>query len=78
MLVQLLHYVKPPFSAWLPWQQRVPRGLATPAEEHPRELMMHIRKRAGPLDDDTLMLLYHKSTIEFMVDTVLTEGITAK
>ena len=33
-------------------------------------------QQAGPLDDDTLMLLNHKSAIEFMVDAVPTEGIT--
>lgn len=33
-------------------------------------------QQAGPLDEDTLMLLNHKSAIEFMVDAVPTEGIT--
>lgn len=33
-------------------------------------------EQAGPLDEDTLMLLNHKSAIEFMVDAVPTEGIT--
>lgn len=33
-------------------------------------------ERAGPIDEDTLMLLNHKSTIEFMVDAVPTEGMT--
>ena len=32
--------------------------------------------QAGPFDVDTLMLLNHKSAIEFMVDAVPTEGIT--
>ena len=33
-------------------------------------------QQAGPLDEDTLMLLNHKSAIEFMVDAVPTQGIT--
>jgi len=33
-------------------------------------------QQAGPLDEDTLMLLNHKSAIEFMVDAVPTEGVT--
>lgn len=33
-------------------------------------------EQAGPLDEDTLMLLNHKNAIEFMVDAVPTEGIT--
>lgn len=33
-------------------------------------------QQGGPLDEDTLMLLNHKSAIEFMVDAVPTEGIT--
>ena len=32
--------------------------------------------QGSPLDEDTLMLLNHKSAIEFMVDAVPTEGIT--
>ena len=32
--------------------------------------------QSGPFDEDTLMLLNHKSAIEFMVDAVPTEGIT--
>jgi len=40
--------------------------------------MMHLRERAGPLDDNTLMLLDHKIAIEFMVDAVPADGITAQ
>ncbi|WP_029461550.1 Fic family protein [Serpentinimonas barnesii] len=38
--------------------------------------LFELGQQAGPLDDDTLMLLNHKSAIEFMVDAVPTEGIT--
>jgi hypothetical protein len=40
-----------------------------------QELFAH-GEQAGPLDEDTLMLLNHKNAIEFMVDVVPTEGIT--
>lgn len=40
-----------------------------------KELFM-LEEQAAPLDEDTLMLLNHKSAIEFMVDAVPTEGIT--
>lgn len=40
-----------------------------------RELF-ELGEQAGALDEDTLMLLNHKSAIEFMVDAVPTEGIT--
>lgn len=40
-----------------------------------RELF-ELGQQPGPLDEDTLMLLNHKSAIEFMVDAVPTEGIT--
>lgn len=39
--------------------------------------LFELGQQAGPLDEDTLMLLNHKSAIEFMVDAVPTEGITA-
>lgn len=39
--------------------------------------LFELGQHAGPLDEDTLMLLNHKSAIEFMVDAVPTEGITA-
>ena len=38
--------------------------------------LFEFSEQAGPLDEDTLMLLNHKSAIEFMVDAVPTEGIT--
>ncbi len=38
--------------------------------------LFELGERADPLDEDTLMLLNHKSAIEFMVDAVPTEGIT--
>jgi hypothetical protein len=38
--------------------------------------LFEIGEQAGPFDEDTLMLLNHKSAIEFMVDAVPTEGIT--
>ena len=38
--------------------------------------LFELGEQAGPLDEDTLMLLNHKSAIEFMVDAVPTEGIT--
>ena len=38
--------------------------------------LFELGQQAGPLDEDTLMLLNHKSAIEFMVDAVPTEGIT--
>lgn len=38
--------------------------------------LFELGQHAGPLDEDTLMLLNHKSAIEFMVDAVPTEGIT--
>jgi len=40
-----------------------------------RELF-ELGEQAGPFDEDTQMLLNHKSAIEFMVDAVPTEGIT--
>ena len=38
--------------------------------------LFELGEQAGALDEDTLMLLNHKSAIEFMVDAVPTEGIT--
>ena len=38
--------------------------------------LFDLGEHAGPLDEDTLMLLNHKHAIEFMVDAVPTEGIT--
>ncbi len=38
--------------------------------------LFELGEQAGVLDEDTLMLLNHKSAIEFMVDAVPTEGIT--
>jgi Fic family protein len=38
--------------------------------------LFELGQKAGPLDQDTLMLLNHKSAIEFMVDAVPTQGIT--
>jgi Fic family protein len=38
--------------------------------------LFELGQQAGPLDADTLMLLNHKSAIEFMVDAVPTQGIT--
>ncbi len=38
--------------------------------------LFELGEQAGPLDEDTLMLLNHKSAIEFMVDAVPTEGMT--
>jgi len=38
--------------------------------------LFELGEQAGPLDEDTLMLLNHKHAIEFMVDAVPTEGIT--
>jgi len=38
--------------------------------------LFELGQQAGPLDEDTLMLLNHKSAIEFMVDAVPTEGVT--
>lgn len=39
--------------------------------------LFELGQHAGPLDEDTLMLLNHKSAIVFMVNAVPTEGITA-
>ena len=38
--------------------------------------LFELGQQDGPLDEDTLMLLNHKSAIEFMVDAVPTESIT--
>jgi DNA-binding transcriptional ArsR family regulator len=38
--------------------------------------LFELGQQGGPLDEDTLMLLNHKSAIEYMVDAVPTEGIT--
>jgi Fic family protein len=38
--------------------------------------LFELAEQTGPIDEDTLMLLNHKSAIEFMVDAVPTEGIT--
>ncbi len=38
--------------------------------------LFELGEHAGPMDEDTLMLLNHKNAIEFMVDAVPTEGIT--
>jgi Fic family protein len=38
--------------------------------------LFELGEQAGPVDEDTLMLLNHKNAIEFMVDAVPTEGIT--
>ena len=38
--------------------------------------LFELGQQGGPLDEDTLMLLNHKSAIEFMVDAVPTGGIT--
>jgi Fic family protein len=38
--------------------------------------LFELGQQDGPLDEDTLMLLNHKSAIEFMVDAVPTGGIT--
>jgi Fic family protein len=38
--------------------------------------LFELGEQAGPLDEDTIMLLNHKNAIEFMVDAVPTEGIT--
>ena len=40
------------------------------------QALFELGEQAGPFDEDTLMLLNHKSAIEFMVDAVPTEGIT--
>ena len=40
------------------------------------QALFELEAQAGPLDEDTLMLLNHKQAIEFMVDAVPTEGIT--
>lgn len=40
------------------------------------KVLFELGEQAGPLDEDTLMLLNHKNAIEFMVDAVPTEGIT--
>lgn len=41
------------------------------------KVLFELGQYAGQPDEDTLMLLNHKSAIEFMVDAVPTEGITA-
>ena len=38
--------------------------------------LFELGEQAAPFDEDALMLLNHKSAIEFMVDAVPTEGIT--
>ena len=38
--------------------------------------LFELGEHAGPMDEDTLMLLNHKNAIEYMVDAVPTEGIT--
>lgn len=38
--------------------------------------LFDLAEHAGPIDEDTVMLLNHKSAIEFMVDAVPTDGIT--
>jgi len=38
--------------------------------------LFELGQQAGPLDEDTVMLLNHKDAIEFMVGAVPTEGIT--
>ncbi len=38
--------------------------------------LFELGEQAAPVDEDTLMLLNHKSAIEFMVEAVPTEGIT--
>jgi len=38
--------------------------------------LFELGEHAGPMDEDTLMLLNHKDAIESMVDAVPTEGIT--
>lgn len=38
--------------------------------------LFELGEGAGPMDEDTLMLLNHKNAIEFMVEAVPTEGIT--
>lgn len=38
--------------------------------------LFELGEQAGPMDEDTLMLLNHKNAIEFMVDAVPTQGIT--
>lgn len=40
------------------------------------KVLFELGEKAVPLDEDTLMLLNHKSAIEFMVDAVPNEGIT--
>lgn len=40
------------------------------------KVLFELGQQGGPFDEDTLMLLNHKSAIEFMVDAVPTEGIT--
>jgi prophage maintenance system killer protein len=40
------------------------------------QALFELDEQAGPIDEDTLMLLNHKDAIEFMVDAVPTEGIT--
>lgn len=40
------------------------------------QALFELGEQSGPIDEDTLMLLNHKSAIEFMVDAVPTEGIT--
>ncbi len=40
------------------------------------KVLFELGEQAGPLDEDTLMLLNHKEAIEFMVDAVPTDGIT--
>ncbi|WP_110400320.1 Fic family protein [Sphaerotilus hippei] len=40
------------------------------------QALFELGEQAGPIDEDTLMLLNHKSAIEFMVEAVPTEGIT--
>jgi Fic family protein len=38
--------------------------------------LFELGEQAGPMDEDTLMLLNHKNAIEFMVDAVPKDGIT--
>lgn len=40
------------------------------------QALFQFGEQAGPLDEDTLMLLNHKNAIEYMVDAVPTEGMT--
>ena len=39
-------------------------------------ILFELGEQAGPLDNDTVMLLNHKDAIEFMVNAVPSEGIT--